>query len=79
MKSVDNMKDGFFPITSVHRDDIVGVFRERGRKKLSQKAKKLTDAQMEYIARKLADDYCTQLFWDSLEIIAKRVIKNEIP
>jgi hypothetical protein len=29
----------------------------------------LTDDDMEFLARKMADDYCDQLFWDSARII----------
>ena len=40
-------------------------------KKMLEKIKKLTDADMKTIATKLADDYCEQLYWDSLKIIVE--------
>ena len=36
----------------------------------------VSDETMEYLAKKLGDDYCEQLFWSSLEIIAEYL---EIP
>jgi hypothetical protein len=38
---------------------------------------KITDDMMQEIARKMADDYCEQLFWDHLPIIVKMVLKRE--
>jgi hypothetical protein len=34
----------------------------------------ITDDEMKWIARKLADDYCEQLYWSSLRHFAKRVL-----
>ena len=62
---------GFFPITSVHRDDV-----KEALKFTDKKASKITDDMMRRIARKMADDYCEQLFWDSLPIIAGVVLKK---
>ena len=49
-----------------------------------KEALKLTDDQaskitvmMHEIARKMADDYCKHLFWDSLQIIAEIVFERE--
>lgn len=55
------MSDGYFKVTSVHRDDLrqVGI-----------DANEVTDGQMRDLARKMANDYCEQLFWESLRIIA---------
>lgn len=62
-----------FPITSLCREDLinplVGFTKE--------KAGKVSDEQMRRIASKLADDYCEQLFWSSLKIIAGIFIKEE--
>ena len=55
------LSDGYFPITSVHRDDLQAKGFD---------VDKITDAQMEELADKMGDDYCEQLFWDSMEIIA---------
>ena len=65
-------EDGFFNITSVHREDIKGAMH------LSDtQMSKITDDMMQEIARKMADDYCEQLFWDHLPIIVKMVLKRE--
>ena len=37
----------------------------------------ITDGMMREIARKMADDYCEQLFWDHLPIIAEYVAERE--
>lgn len=57
--------EGFFPITSIHREDIVEKFGEE--------ARNIDDGQMYYIAKKMGDDYTNQLFWDSMEIIVENV------
>lgn len=54
------MRDSF-EITSVSREDLEA---------LGYNASKVSDEKMEYLAKKLADDYCEQLFWTSLDIIA---------
>ena len=56
------LAEGFFPITSICRDDL----KARG-----FDADKATDEQMQELARKMANDYCEQLYWDSMEIIAE--------
>jgi hypothetical protein len=50
-----------FPITSVCRADLENIGFD---------TMHLDDDTMEELARKLADDYCDQLFWSSLEILA---------
>jgi len=42
-----------------------------------EQAAKITDGMMREIARKMADDYCEQLFWDHLPIIAEYVAERE--
>jgi hypothetical protein len=59
-----------FPITSLSREDLTHPLIGFTRKK----ALKVTDEQMQRIADKLADDYCEQLFWSSLQIISETVI-----
>ena len=56
-----------FPITSVSRDDL---------ERKGFDAHAVDDATMKKLALQLASDYCVQLFWDSLEIIAEYL---EIP
>lgn len=57
----------FFPITSICREDIIHAFTDNPD---AQKiVRNLDDGDMEILASKLADDYCEQLFWDSLKVI----------
>jgi predicted house-cleaning noncanonical NTP pyrophosphatase (MazG superfamily) len=56
-----------FPITSVCREDLEHIGFD---------VSKVDDATMKELAEKLADDYCEQLFWGSLEILADHL---EIP
>lgn len=60
-----------FVISSLHRDDILDIPEMSWVKK-----EQLTDEVMERIASKLGDDYCEQLFWQSLEIITKHVLEG---
>ena len=53
-----------FPITSVSRADL----EQKG-----YDTSKITDKQMEILAKKMADDYCEQLFWSSMDIIAEHL------
>jgi hypothetical protein len=50
-----------FPITSVCRADLESIGFD---------ASAVPDSTLKELAGKLADDYCGQLFWSSLEIIA---------
>ena len=54
--------DGFFYITSVHRDDL----EERG-----FDVSEVTDSDMRYLSRLMGKDYCSQLFHESMEILAE--------
>jgi len=66
-----------FRITSVCRDDVIQALALGMRKAKAEKiARSLTDEEMDWIARKLADDYCNQLFWDSLRIMAETVVSR---
>ena len=55
----------FFEITSVSREDL----ESRG-----FDTSNVTDEMMQELASKMADDYCEQLFWDSMTIIAKECL-----
>lgn len=61
---LDRLNSGYFPITSIHRDDLAGKGFDTGH---------VSDEDMKYLARKMADDYCEQLFWPSMEIIASEM------
>ena len=65
-------EDGFFQVTSVHRDDIKKALRLT-----DDQAAKITDDMMRDIARQMADDYCEQLFWDHLPLIVEHVAEIE--
>lgn len=58
---LDRLKSGYFPITAIHRDDLASKGFD---------TRNISDATMEHLARKMADDYCEQLFWDSMVVIA---------
>ena len=55
------MKDAF-EITSVSRADLEAIGFDTTH---------VSDETMERLASKMADDYCEQLFWDSMTIIAE--------
>ena len=56
-----------FKITSVSRLDIDEVMDDR------EFAESLTDDEMYWISRKLADAYCEYMFWDSLKALCDDV------
>ena len=64
--------NGFYPITSVHRDDIKGVLCLT-----DEQAARITNDMMRQIAKKMADDYCDQLFWEHLPLIVEHVAEIE--
>ena len=61
---IRELNAGYFPITSVHRDDLEGQGFD---------VEKISDDDMQNLAEKMADDYCEQLFWPSMEITAASV------
>ncbi len=63
----EKLMETMFPITSVSRADLLNKEVGFTRKQALQ----VSDEQMRKIASKLADDYCNQLFWSSLSIIAE--------
>lgn len=58
---MSKLKDEF-EITSVTREDLEDIGFDTSQ---------VSDATMSKLASKMADDYCDQLFWTSLEIIAE--------
>ena len=60
-------KKNYFPITSVSRDDLEFIGFD---------TRNVSDSTMEYLAKKMADDYLEQLYWISLRVIAEYL---EIP
>ena len=72
LKEIDSvltsLKDQeFFPVTFISKDDIIHAFSNNSEVKTI--VKRLDDADMKHLASKLGDDYCEQLFWESLKII----------
>lgn len=59
-------KKEFFHITSVSRDDL---------EELGYDTSNVSDETMESIASKMADDYCDNQFWISLDAIADYFFK----
>ena len=41
---------------------------------LSVLKEKISDNDMDKLAEKMADDYCNQLFWESMETIASEIL-----
>ena len=60
------MKESFV-ISEISREDL---------EEIGFDTSEVSDETMEYLAKKLADDYCEQLFWTSLDITAEYL---EIP
>ena len=56
---------GYFVITSVHRNDLARTGFD---------VEKISDNDMDKLAEKMADDYCNQLFWESMETIASEIL-----
>jgi len=56
----------YFQISAIHRDDLQSQGFD---------VSNVSDNDMERLADKMSDDYCNQLFWDSMETIAKEMVK----
>ena len=59
-------REKLFPITSVCKDDLRAIFSDEKTLKIINE---MTTDDMMTLADKMADDYCNQLFSDSLRII----------
>lgn len=57
-------EEGFFYITSVHRDDLEAVEFD---------VSEVSDDQMERLAKQMRNDYCAQMFHESMEILAENL------
>ena len=65
-----------FQITSVCKKDIVHAFHNSEiLEAIKKKVAELDDSDMKKLASKMADDYCDQLFWNSLRIICEELFK----
>ena len=61
--------DGYYPITTIHRADVMGTLKE-------PIGYELDDDFMRELAEKMEDDYLNQMFWSSLEIIATQMLED---
>ena len=64
-----NQNQEFFPITSVCKDDIFHIFGDDSEAK--EIIKKMDDEDMKILSSELSDDYCEQLYWDSLKTLVE--------
>ena len=65
--SQENINLDCVPVSYISKDDIIHAFPNNSEVKTI--VDNLDDADMKHLASKLADDYCEQLFWESLKII----------
>jgi len=74
----NNMK--MFTVTSICKQDIIQAFEGSDRQEqVREKVAEMDNRDMKLLASKMADDYCNQLFWDSLKnIFEDRFIEKEI-
>ena len=62
---LNQLNAGYFVITSVHRNDWARTGFD---------VKKISNNDMDKLAEKIANDYCNQLFWESMETIAFEIL-----
>ncbi len=62
-----NQNMEFYPITSVCKDDLIQTFVDDS--DAQEAIKEMDEGDMQTLASKMADDYCDQLYWDSLKVI----------
>ena len=71
-------KKEFFPITSVSKEDIIHAFQNTDIADLvKERVVNMDDGEMNKLASKMADDYCEQMFWNSLRIIFEERFLNK--
>ncbi len=71
--------DKSFEITSVCMADLFDIASEDESAIISKSnIMRLDESDMRRIASKMADDYCDQLYWNSLRIIVEHVISNKM-
>ena len=63
-------KKEMFSVTYVCRGDIIYAFEDADIfEEVKARVNRMDDSDMECLASKMADDYCNQMFWESLRII----------
>lgn len=66
----EQVENEFFPITSVCFDDIIFAFDDSEQLAgVKKRLQELDENDMKYLASKMANDYCEQLYWVSLKIL----------
>lgn len=71
---INKIEEKSFPIASVSKEDIIYNMERKYKRRIL----KLTEADMQIIASKMADDYLEQLYWGSLTSIVKEYLENSI-
>lgn len=73
--------EGYFPVTFVHRDDIIQALVEEGNVTTAEaraRVKTLTDDDMKIIADKMGDAYVSNGYWSDLQFIAEDVLSDKM-
>jgi len=65
-------EQGFYKVTSTCKDDMKLMLKKRKRE-----INRLTPNEMRNIAERLAEDYCEQLYWESLTSIVEDVLDSK--
>ena len=59
-----------YVVASICKNDVLECFLDRDNyEKAKKKLDKMDDHKMELLAKRLFEDYCNQIFWQSLRII----------
>ena len=59
-----------YTITSVCKEDIIMAFKGTDKyENVKEAVNNMTDEDMRFLASQMANDYLSQLFWDSLRIL----------
>lgn len=72
--------DVFYKITSINIDDIRQILtnRDMSEDDIERILSSVDEDDMKTIADKMANDYLTQLYWDSMSIIVNIVLEDKI-
>ena len=67
----EQVDEGYFPISSLHKNDITQAFGdvEELTPEIKKKIKKLSEGNMTWIASKMSDCYCDCCYWSTLRMI----------
>lgn len=65
-----NFEEGYYKITSVHKDDLLEKFTK-------EEIDSLDESDMKRVANKMADAYTENIYWFDLEIITRFILDNK--